>query len=61
MELVAAICSACHSLHMVAQQGLSRKRWDKMLDWMIEEQGMEELDGDDREAVLDYLSVYYGQ
>ncbi len=61
MELVAAICSACHSLHMVAQQGLSRKRWDKMLDWMIEEQGMEELDDDVREAVLDYLSKYYGQ
>ncbi|WMN88997.1 c-type cytochrome [Vibrio parahaemolyticus] len=61
MELVAAICSACHSLHMVAQQGLSRSRWDKMLDWMIEEQGMEELDGDNREAVLDYLSTYYGQ
>lgn len=61
MELVAAICSACHSLHMVAQQGLSRSRWDKMLDWMIEEQGMEELAGDDREAVLDYLTKYYGQ
>ena len=61
MALVAAICSACHSLHMVAQQGLSRSRWDKMLDWMIEEQGMEELDGDNREAVLDYLSTYYGQ
>ncbi|NVC95067.1 c-type cytochrome [Vibrio natriegens] len=61
MALVAAICSACHSLHMVAQQGLSRTRWDKMLDWMIEEQGMEELDGDNREAVLDYLSTYYGQ
>nr|WP_319533880.1 c-type cytochrome [uncultured Vibrio sp.] len=61
MELVAAICSACHSLHMVAQQGLSRTRWDKMLDWMIEEQGMEDLAGDDREAVLDYLSTYYGQ
>ncbi len=61
MELVAAICSACHSLHMVSQQGLSRSRWDKMLDWMIEEQGMEELSQDDREAVLDYLSMYYGQ
>ena len=61
MELVAAICSACHSLHMVSQQGLSRSRWDKMLDWMIEEQGMEELAGDDREAVLDYLSMYYGE
>lgn len=61
MDLVAAVCSVCHSLYMVTQQGLSRKRWDKMLDWMIEEQGMEELSANDRKAVLDYLSTYYGQ
>ncbi|MCG9227784.1 c-type cytochrome [Vibrio diabolicus] len=60
MELVAAVCSACHSLHMVTQQGLSRQRWDETLDWMIEEQGMDELPGDDREAILKYLSTYYG-
>ncbi|WP_218763949.1 c-type cytochrome [Vibrio parahaemolyticus] len=60
MELVAAVCSACHSLHMVTQQGLSRQRWDETLDWMIEEQGMEDLSGDDREAILEYLSTYYG-
>lgn len=60
MKLVAAVCSACHSLHMVTQQGLSRQRWDETLDWMIEEQGMDELPGDDREAILKYLSTYYG-
>ncbi|MCR9982563.1 c-type cytochrome [Vibrio diabolicus] len=60
MELVAAVCSACHSLHMVTQQGLSRQRWDETLDWMIEEQGMDELPGNDREAILKYLSTYYG-
>ncbi|MDF4750922.1 cytochrome C, partial [Vibrio parahaemolyticus] len=41
-------------------QGLSRQRWDETLDWMIEEQGMEDLSGDDREAILEYLSTYYG-
>ncbi len=61
MELVAAVCSVCHSLYMVTQQGLSRQRWDKMLDWMIDEQGMAELSDDDRKAVLDYLSTHYGQ
>ncbi|WP_272165783.1 c-type cytochrome [Vibrio diabolicus] len=60
MKLVASVCSACHSLHMVTQQGLSRQRWDETLDWMIEEQGMDELPGDDREAILKYLSTYYG-
>lgn len=60
MALVASVCSACHSLHLVAQQGLSKQRWDETLDWMVEEQGMDELNPDDREAVLVYLSTYYG-
>ncbi|HHX8298731.1 TPA: c-type cytochrome [Vibrio diabolicus] len=60
IRLVASVYSTCHSLHMVTQQGLSRQRWDETLDWMIEEQGMDELPGDDREAILKYLSTYYG-
>ncbi|WP_250684631.1 c-type cytochrome [Photobacterium galatheae] len=60
MALVAAICSACHSLYLVTQQGLSKERWDELLTWMVEEQGMDELAPDDREAVLVYLSTYYG-
>lgn len=60
MALVASVCSACHSLHLVAQQGLSKQRWDETLDWMVEEQGMDELNPGDREAVLVYLSTYYG-
>ncbi|WP_428776173.1 c-type cytochrome [Vibrio sp.] len=61
MELVAAVCSACHSLYLVAQQGMSKKRWDKTLQWMVEEQGMEELNPDEYQAILVYLSTYYGQ
>ncbi len=60
MALVASVCSACHSLHLVAQQGLSKQRWDETLNWMVDEQGMDELSPDDREAVLVYLSTYYG-
>ncbi|MDF2152253.1 c-type cytochrome [Vibrio sp. CAU 1672] len=60
MELVAAVCSACHSLYLVTQQGLSKESWDETLQWMVDEQGMDELDADKREAVLIYLSTYYG-
>ncbi|UIP29880.1 c-type cytochrome [Photobacterium sp. TLY01] len=60
MALVASACSACHSLHLVTQQGLSKERWDELLTWMVEEQGMDELAPDDREAILVYLSTYYG-
>lgn len=55
-ETVYAICSGCHSVELVKQQGMSRKRWDKTLVWMVEQQGMPELDAETRGLVLDYLA-----
>lgn len=58
---VEAYCSACHSLQIVVQQkGLTRERWDELLDWMVEEQGMAALDEEDHKLVLNYLSEYLG-
>lgn len=59
-ETVYARCSACHSLMIVKQQGLSRPRWQKTLKWMVEEQGMEPFTKAELEQVLDYLSTHYG-
>ncbi len=55
-EEVEIYCGACHSLRLVAQQGLSRSDWDEVLDWMVEEQAMEELEPPERELILDYLA-----
>lgn len=52
-------CTACHSEMIVAQQGKTREGWDKMLDWMVEEQGMAELPENDRTIILDYLATHY--
>lgn len=54
-------CSACHSVKLVAQQRLSRKRWDETLDWMVEEGGMAELDAEERAPLLDYLTAHFGE
>ena len=54
-------CIACHSLAIVKQQGLSREDWDELLDWMIEEQGMVELETEERSVILDYLSTHFGR
>ncbi len=54
-------CTACHSEMIVAQQGLSRTHWDELLDWMVEEQGMSEIEEPDRTLILDYLSTHYNE
>lgn len=59
-EDVENICAACHSLSMVTQQRLSRSRWDELLNWMVEEQGMVELDPATRGRILNYLSTHLG-
>jgi cytochrome c len=55
-----AICGACHSLRLVTQQGLSADRWDELMDWMVERQGMAELQKDERRRIVSYLVQFYG-
>ncbi len=52
-------CIACHSEMIIAQQGLTREAWDELLVWMVDEQGMPELDPETHEIVLDYLAAHY--
>ncbi len=53
-------CAACHSFNLVAQQGLTRRDWDELIDWMVEEQGMDEPDAETRQLILDYLARWFG-
>ena len=59
VEETYAYCSACHSERLVAQQGLTREKWIEMLEWMVEEQGMAEIEEPDYSKVIDYLSENY--
>lgn len=54
------LCNACHSLAIVKQQQLSRDVWDKLLDWMVAEQGMAEQTPERRLLILDYLAEHFG-
>lgn len=55
-----AFCSSCHSMMIVKQQRLSLEDWDETLEWMVEEQGMDELPEDIRPQVLAYLAEHFG-
>lgn len=60
-EITGYACSACHSLAIVKQQGLSRERWDELLEWMVEEQGMTVLNPEHRGLVLDFLAEHFNE
>lgn len=58
VEEVYYACIACHSLRTVTNGGYSRRVWDELLDWMVEDQGMMEPEPEEREIILNYLSTY---
>jgi hypothetical protein len=33
-------CTACHSTAIIRRSGLPRPQWDRLMDWMVEKQGM---------------------
>lgn len=53
-------CSSCHSLKLVVQQGLPAGRWDEIIDWMVEEQEMDEPEPAARDRIVAYLAEHYG-
>lgn len=52
-------CTACHNFKLVAQQGMSRQRWDEIITMMNEKHGMPLPDAKDRETLLNYLEAAY--
>lgn len=54
------LCGACHSLAIVKAQRLSRAAWDRLLTWMVKEQGMAEPPPEQRTLMLEYLVAHFG-
>ena len=52
-------CTPCHSFKIVAAQGMSRERWNETLDFMVTRHKMPDVQGADREKILDYLASTY--
>jgi hypothetical protein len=48
-------CTACHGFRIVAAQGMSRSRWNETLDFMVTRHNMPNVQGTDRDRLLDYL------
>jgi hypothetical protein len=52
-------CTACHNFKLVAQQGMTRQRWDEIITMMNEKHGMPLPDAKEREVLLNYLEAAY--
>lgn len=59
VEETHAYCTACHSERIVAQQGLTRDGWIELLEWMVDEQEMEEIEEPELILILNYLDKNY--
>jgi len=54
-----AYCTACHSTAIIRRSGFSRAQWDGLMDWMSERHGMNELEGELRTQIVDYLASHF--
>ena len=52
-------CTACHGFKIVAQQGMSRERWNETFDVMTKRHGMVDVQGEQRDQMLDYLAAVF--
>lgn len=50
-----ALCSACHAYRLVSSQGMTRERWDETLTFMTQRHNMPDIQGEERDLILDYL------
>jgi cytochrome c5 len=57
---VFAYCTACHNTALIRRSAFTRERWDELMDWMAEKQGMNPIDGEFRDTIVDYLARNYG-
>lgn len=53
-------CTACHNTALIRRSAFTRDRWDELMDWMTEKHGMNPLEGELRETIVDYLAGQYG-
>jgi hypothetical protein len=52
-------CIACHGTAVIRRSGFTRQQWDELMDWMTDRHGMNPLEGELRETIVNYLAEAY--
>jgi len=53
-------CTACHNTAIIRRSAFTRPQWDALMDWMTERHGMNPLEGEFRDTIVDYLARHFG-
>jgi len=53
-------CIACHSAKLITQNHGTRNKWQAIIQWMQETQGLAQLDADTLNTIVTYLTAHYG-
>ena len=59
-DIVVKHCLVCHDATLVTTPQLTRSQWNRVIEEMVEVQGMEEPMPEDRQAILEYLVATQG-
>lgn len=59
-KIVKANCIACHSARLVTQNNGTRARWESLIRWMQDTQGLWQFPAETETTILDYLTEHYG-
>jgi mono/diheme cytochrome c family protein len=52
-------CIACHGTALIRRSGFTRQQWDDVVTQMTERHGMNPLEGELRETIVNYLAEAY--
>jgi len=55
-----AYCTVCHNSALIRRSRFTRTQWDGLMDWMTERHGMNPLEGEFRDLIVDYLARHFG-
>ncbi len=55
-----AYCTVCHNTALIRRSRFTRQQWDGLMDWMSERHGMNPLEGEFRDTIVDYLARHFG-
>ena len=58
-DAVFHLCTACHGVKIIKQQGLSAERWDATIDFMVERHGMAAPSDELRREIVGYLAANF--